>query len=484
MTTAVRRAIAQENSARKARGGQSLLTVPSRTTLYEIWNEFPAFDRAVAKYGHTKARAMFRGRRGFERAEACLDHVEYDETLLPFFFFDEGLGVPLGRAWLAWYIDVYSQIPVGFYIGFEPPSDLTITSALRHACTPKSYVAEEYPDIVNEYIAAGIPRAVTFDNGLSQWGVSIEQTAAELGGMEIRFATARTPWFKPQVEGAFDVLNDVLLRELPGFVLAPNVDRRDYDPTKQGCIGIRHFLWIFHLWLIDVYCQTPRGPQNLTPAQRWREGTKTVPPDFIGRARDMEVIFGTVRAGTLDHRGVAYETLRYYSDDLHEFRLRDGSRRRVRVKINPADLGTVHVWDAKALGWIRAHATDQSYARGLSLHRHKLNRRFAKEQFGSNELEALLAAEDNLRATISQALPMALSIRANTNIARALGVGTQHIFGSLDAGGRLGPLSGPFEGHTLNPIRETSSPPRAERPARPDIAIPRFAADRSMRRPR
>lgn len=240
--------------------------------------------------------------------------------------------------------------------------------------------------------------------------------------------------------------------------LAPNVDRRDYDPTVQGCIGIRHFLWIFHLWLIDVYCQTPRGARKLTPAQRWREGTRVWAPDFIAQAKDLDVIFGTVRTATLDHRGVVYETLRYYSEELHGFRLRNGHHRQVRVKINPADLTAVHVWDAKAQAWIRAVATDLSYATGLSLHRHTLNKRYAAEQFGNAEIEALLAAEEHLRDTITQALPMALSIRANANIARAVGIGTQHIFGNLDADGRLGPLSGPFAGQALNPFRDVPRP--------------------------
>lgn len=459
--------------------------MPGRSVLYEIWNEFPAYDRAVAKFGHTKARVMFRGRRGFDRAEACLDHVEYDETQLPFFFFDENLGVPLGRGWLSWYLDVYSQVPAGIYLGFEPPGDLTIASALRHACAPKSYVAEEYPDIRNNYLAAGIPRAVTFNNGLAQWGQSIEQIAAELGGMEIRFATARTPWFKPVVEGMFRVLNDALLREMPGFVLAPKVDRHDYDPTKQGCIGLRHFLWIFHLWLIDIYCQTPRGPRRVTPAQLWREGTKVWAPDFIARSKDLNVLFGIVRKGTLDHRGVAFETLRYYSEALHGFRLRDGHRQRVRVKVNPADLGVVHVWDAKFQCWIAAEATDSSYARGLSLHRHKLNLAYAREQYGSDELAALREAERHLQQTIAQALPMALSIRANANIARVLGIGTQHIFGNLDADGHLGPLTGPFAGQALNPFRAAEASPipaAADSNSRPPLEIPRFAADRSLER--
>lgn len=496
LTSTVRQRLNGENLRRIRDADPSgLLRMPSRSTLYDIWNEFPAYDRAVAQHGQSRARMMFRGGRGHNRPEACLDLVEYDETKLPFFFFDEDTGVPLGRAWLNWYVDVTCHIPTGIYLGFEPPSDLSMASALRHACLPKTYVADEYPDIKNSYLCAGIPRVCTFDNGLAQHGKSIERIALELGGMTIQYATVRTPWFKARVEGMFAMLNRLLLQEMPGFVLAPRMDRFDYDPSKQGCIGLRHFLYIFHSWLIDVYCQSPQEPYRITPAQRWAEGTRVVPPDFVSRAKDLDVLFGIERSGVMDHRGVVYETLRYYSDELHGLRMRSGHRLKVRVKINPSDLSKVHVWDERHGCWICAEAIRRDYAQGLSLHRHELNLKFSRAQFATDDVGSLIEAEQSLRALISDALPMALSIRTNSQIARAVGVGTQHIFNSLGTDGRLGELSGPFEGKRLNPFHDQAKP--NDSALAPSAAIApvgnpdegllpktrrRFAADHSLKR--
>ncbi|HEY4028730.1 MAG TPA: hypothetical protein VGM25_00170 [Caulobacteraceae bacterium] len=312
----------------KRRSAARVPTLPkaSLSTIRRYWSSYPAFERAIAEKGATNARALFRGSSVQRPFEACLDLVEYDETRLPYLFFDELTGVPLGRAWLNWYYDVYSAVPIGFYVGFEPPSDLTMASALRHACLPKRYVADVYPTIKNDYVGCGVPRRVTYDNGLSQWSQNAERMGFDLD-MVIQFATVRTPWFKPRVEGAFKRLNQLLLKEMSGFVLSKDLGRFDYDPVKHGCIGFRHFMYIFHVWLMDVYLQRPQGPFKRTPSERWAEGTRVYKPDFVSRADDLKVLFGVRREGArLDHRGVVFQHLRYYSEELHDLRRRLGDK--------------------------------------------------------------------------------------------------------------------------------------------------------------
>lgn len=451
MRLTVSKLITAENAKRLALGAPDPpLTVPSKSTFNRIWNELPAEDRAIAVVGKVEAAHLFRGGRGVSRPRACLDLTEYDETRVPMFLFDERLGVPLGRPWLTWYIDVYSTAPVGLYLGFENPSDLTISSALRHCCLPKAYVAREYPTIVNRYAPAGLPRHVVFDNGLAQWGGTIEQLAFDLD-MGISYTRPRTPWFKARVEGMFEVLNRTLLREMPGFVLAKNM--HEYDPTVHGCIGLRHFLYILHAWLVDVFMQEPQGAAMQTPAALWEEGTREYPPSFLPRSQDLDLLFGIKRTGRLDHRGVRFANLRYHSPELHALRRRHGDKLGVEVKVDPSNLAFVHVrLPGSDSGWVRAAATDLAYAQNLSLHRHQLNQRNAREQFGDDSAASLRKAQDRLHDLIAEALPAALSIRSSSLIARALGIGTQHIFNNLNHDGELVGLSGPFAGESLNPL--------------------------------
>ncbi|MFN4277054.1 MAG: Mu transposase C-terminal domain-containing protein [Ferrovibrio sp.] len=435
------------------------LRPPSTATIYNYWKQVPAFQRDTLKYGKARARMMYRAARGRNPEEHCLESVEYDETRLPIFFFDEDYGVPLGRGWLTWYLDVYSGIPTGFYLGFEPPSDLTISSALRHACLPKSYVGKEYPNIENKYLGMGIPRMVTFDNALSQHGRSIQEITRDLSTY-YRFARVRTPWFKPVVERMFRTLNQALLQKMPGFVLGREIDPADYNPTENGCLGLRHFLYIFHKWLIDLYCQERHGFRKKTTAELWQQGTHEYPPALLSRSTDFDLLFGIVREGMLDHRGVVFQKIRYYSDDLHIFRYRHGDRVRVRVKVDPSDLRHIHIWEPREKAWIKAEAilSMRRYAQGLSLHRQKINLKRARETYGSDNAESLLRAEADIQALISESLPMALSIRSNNLIARAVGIGTQNLFDNLDADGNLGALTGPFAGKSLNPFSEPTNP--------------------------
>lgn len=442
-------------TAENQRTPELALRYPNRATYYNYWNKLPAFQRDVLKYGKTRARNMYRQSFGHEPREGCLELVEFDETELPVFIFDEALSIPLGRPTLCWYIDVYSRMILGIYLGFEPPSDLTIASALRHACLPKTYVKSEYPSIKNTWPAMGIPNFLVFDNSLSQHAPSVRNITLSLQ-TNYDFTPSRTPWFKSTVEGMFRTLNSLLLRELPGFVLG-RMDGFDYDPTKNGCIGLRHFLSIFHHWLIDIYIQTPIGGRK-SPVHHWNEWFSEAAPDLIGAAQELDVLFGITRKARLDHRGVVFENIRYFSDELQELRYQLGSRAWVSIKIDPSNLGKLHVWLPQDNAWISVPAVGQmrDEVESRSLHVHQIIRKYAREVLNRDDEDGRRFAEWKLHEMIANALPDAMSISANSKIARFMGVGTQHLFGSQRVTGELGPLSGPYTGGSLNPFRPQS----------------------------
>ena len=359
----------------------------------------------------------------------------------------------------------------GFYLGFEPFSDLTMMSTLRHTASLKSYVADEYGDrIENQWLQGGMFRCIGIDNSRQAWGKTLQEVGSRLD-CDRTWLPPRTPWFKPIVEGFFGTLNKLLLQELPGFDLGRGIDHADYDPTVNACIGIRHFLYIFHKWLLDVYHVEPQeGLGGRSPNQTWLELLKNGEPGpgLLDSVDDLDSLFGVVRDGTLDHRGIRFENIRYRSDELRDFRLQSGARQRVRFKINPNDLGRVMVWHPSLKCWVRAVAAREDYARGLSLHVHKLTRQHARRLNLEDSEAGHIVGRAELQKLIADSLPMALSVAAGTKIARAIGLGTQNIFGNMDHIGRLGLPSGPFAGTPLNLWHEgtsaipdeSTSPPR------------------------
>ena len=474
--------------AENLRLGFQQLSPPSRSAAYGLWSKFPEHQRDVVKHGKRQTRALYRSPGSRIHPELPLDLGEYDETRLPMFFFDEVSGVPLGRPRLNWVLDAATAMPAGFYLGFEPPGDLTAASTIRHACLPKTYVADEYPDIIHAYPAHGIFRRFTFDNEAMVHGDTAEMITRDLLS-HYSIAPSHTPWFKSTVEGMFNALNRRFLQELPGFVLSRDLSPSEYDPGQNGCIGLRYFLYLFHTWLIDVYCQAPVGQGGLSPDERWRRGVEIWPPDLISRSRDLDLLFGIVRTGRLDHRGVRFRSLWYYSDELHQLRLREGHTQHVPVKINPTNLRFVHVRDPAADRWVRAEALKATYADGLSLHMHELQLKADAAAAGRSGEGDLERAAEHLRALIADSVGAALSLQAGGLMARAVGLGTQHIFDHMDADGRLGPLSGPFSGQELNPWKPApeadpepnAPPPELRRRIVPNI--PKLRADRSLQRP-
>lgn len=422
--------------------------LPSRSHVRNAICSLPAFDRTVAQKGLRRAENEFRQASAAERPEACLDLVEYDETRLRLVIMCELYGVPLGIPYLSWYVDVASGAPLGFYVGFEPMSDVSTMAALRHACLPKTYMRTEYPGITGTMVA-GIPRWVTLDNGRTQLGNTIQDVATDLG-FDIRYAPPYCPWFKGAVEGMHKTLNELLLADQSGFNMRPQDRPDDYDPQLNACIGLRHFLQILHHWIADRYMMTGTGPFMLRPIDRWAAGTEKVKPTFPASARDLDLVFGVMRPGTLDHRGVRYENLYYLGPDMVRFRRQHGAS--VPVDVKPAPhMGRVY-WRGPDRVWRIADAVLKEYAWGRSLHNHKLVLRHARDRFGADELDALATADRDLRLLGRKTLPMVLGLRNNARIARAFAIGTERLLAGQGHDGSLDPTR--FHTGPLSPFVE------------------------------
>jgi len=477
------------------------LVLPSRKTFSSYWKQAPAIDRAKLKYGPTRARHMFRSVRGHEGPEACLDLVEFDETELPFFVIDEIHGVPLGSPHFAWTLDVNSQVPTGLYLGFEPPSDVALTSTIRHALLPKSYMRDLFPDIRNPWSAGGRFHLLSIDNSLSQHGRTLEDIALSVD-FDIKYTPVRTPWFKPIVERSFGIANQLLLEDLPGYKPPPGTILDGYNPAKQGLIGFNRLLFILHKWIADSYLLRPHGELGRRPLDLWIEGTRDYPPEFLGSKTNLEALFGIVREGTLDHRGVVFERLRYHSDELegllaqHGELRRHGARMDVRVKINFDNLGSVRVYDPVERVWIRAVALRRDYAEGLSLHRHLLYKKHAMSRKLGDDPDAWLIAHHEIQEFVRHALPLNLGIGVNKAIARALGIGSHSLMGEIGLDGNLIARDPATESFSLTrefsastaPPNPTLPPPAVAAPSAPTVVpapirrIPKFKTDGSLGR--
>ena len=88
-----------------------------------------------------------------------------------------------GRPWLTVVIDDYSRSVAGYYLGFEPPSSLRTSLALRQGIWRKGET---------HWPVCGIPEVLYTDNGTDFTSRHIEQVAAELK-IRLVFSTPGKP---------------------------------------------------------------------------------------------------------------------------------------------------------------------------------------------------------------------------------------------------------------------------------------------------
>jgi putative transposase len=443
--------------ARIEGAGLSADLLASLATFYRRWNKIPAERRLVAKHGVIRARALLRSVKGHDRPKNALDIVQYDETELPFYVIDDDTGVPFGVPAFCFSIDVFSQYPHGMALGFEPPGDMMLHATMKHAILPKTYMEQEYSNIHHRWLAYGIPRGVIPDNSGQAQGRSHEQLALELS-YDIIPHDAYTPWIKGTVEQTFRTIAQMILRDLPGYKLPINFPLVGYDPAKHALIGFRLLVYVLHKWFVDVYAQRKHRLYGFTPHDRFLEGIQNVKPVLPPCATDLDAIFGVVREGVLDHRGVVFENLYYYSENTQMLRNVHGAKLNVLVKINPADLSFVHVRLPKEKFWVKALSLDPAYTKGLSLHQHKIYQRYSREKYGRSDPHAWLRAHHEIRELCAKLLPLNLSIRLNKLIARNMGIHTEHLLADRDISGGIGSPTGPFTGNPLSPFHESLQP--------------------------
>ncbi|KEQ19401.1 hypothetical protein [Endozoicomonas numazuensis] len=144
--------------------------IPSYMTIYKrikkMEKDFP-YEVMRAREGLIAANEAFRGADATYQESRALECVEVDSTKIDLFVLYWN-GRPAGRPWLTVVRDRYTQCILGFYLGFEPPSILSLSKALKNSFLRKDHILEQFPEIKNKYPCFGLPEIIVCDNG-KEW---------------------------------------------------------------------------------------------------------------------------------------------------------------------------------------------------------------------------------------------------------------------------------------------------------------------------
>jgi putative transposase len=365
---------------------QTNYPIPSKSTIYR---RIKARECSEGPKDQQGDRYLIKNDRDVDQQENVttpLQEVQIDHTLVDLFVVDEDKELPLGRPYITTCIDTATGCPLGFYIGFTPPSDTAIMNCLLHAIKPKTYVKELYPEIKRDWLAYGVPKLVVTDRGKEFSSRSLEDACSELG-IELQQLPDYRPWMKGTIERFFRSLNTGLLHYMSGRALPKYLDKSDYDPEKNARISRKTFLKLIHIFLIEIYpMEVQSGP--LPPFEMWKKHFEFTEPPLPTLTSDWEIeLMQDVPGERILQRPlpfIQFNNLHYQNNALKELRERLVSKRKmfemVKIKYDPNDLGSIYLYDPFNKRYIEVFCTDQEYSYGLSEYTHTLIKKMIWEK--------------------------------------------------------------------------------------------------------
>jgi putative transposase len=372
------------------------LKIPGRATLYRYVETYDNYLVMAARKGKQAADRHFRATGKGPEPQYILERAEVDHTPLDLLLIDDVTGMTIGRPTVTFIIDRCSRIPLGFEIGFEPPSELAVMRTLRQAIMPKNYVSQDYPEIENEWSAYGIPVNLVCDNGLEFHAEQLRRMCAELN-IELQFCPRKKPHYKGAIERFLGTFNRQIAHKMEGTTFSNIEQRGDYDAEYLACLTLAEFKKLLHVWLVDVYIQSPhKGLGGLTPAVAWKDGLNIIEPVLPESKEKLDLILTIQKMPNLNHEGVQFKGLMYNSTELATLRKRGVAK--VNIRINPEDLGEIWVFDEQQGDYFKVRCTFPEYANGLTLAQHLLIRKHANQTNAARvDVDLYLRGKEKLR---------------------------------------------------------------------------------------
>ena len=363
------------------------------------------------------------------RATRPLERVELDHTALDLIVVDEEDRLPIGRPTVTLALDVYSGLPTGVHVGFEPAGYTAAMRGLLHSILPKEDARARY-GTRNPWSVYGLPETLVVDHAPHLVGGDLRDACAQLG-IVLEPAPVKRPWFKGAIERQFRTHNTGLVHGLPGTTFSNVLERGEYDSAGMACISLTRFREILHVYLLDVYGQDWNRGVGGVPATRWAEAVAGGwAPALYHDAGEVRVLLGRGAVRTIQRAGIDHLCLRYQSAALDELRRALPAGTPVVLKYDPEDLGALHVRvptparDNAGPAWLRVLAVDQGYAGGLSLWKHRVIRGYVRRTMDrAVDVEALAEAKARIQGLVAEEFRRTRRGRRRMAGARYLGVG-------------------------------------------------------------
>lgn len=435
--------IAKRNATRLS---SDQLSIPSYSYIKARILEIAPFDVYRARYGLSAAKIKFRTAGSGVSTTRPLERAAMDHCRMDLFVVDESSGLPLGRPWITVIIDECTRYVLGYYLGFEEPSNVSMARALRNAISPK----DASTDVENVWDAWGVIETLAVDNGMEFHGRLLEAGAGRYG-ITIQFCPRRKPWYKGKIERFFGTVNTGLLADMQGKTFSSVLFKGDYNPESQAVISLDTLRRLVHLWIVDVYHQEVHSALGMSPANAWSESISQVDRYLPPSSLAVETAFSASCRRVLTHKGIEFDSLFYNSPDLGALRQLHGSQFEVEIRTWDDDLGHLIVVCPNEQGLLKIPAVNIEYASGLTRWQHKVCKRYQRRLMDDDAREiGLLEARNRIRMLIEDDMRVGKrrSRKSHARYMRNETVNDNKIIGNVAQNNSFGIISNAVSAHS------------------------------------
>ncbi|WP_051690160.1 Mu transposase C-terminal domain-containing protein [Halomonas alkaliantarctica] len=369
-----------------------------RSAFYDRVKKLPPYICDLKRYGKRYADKKYRLINSFTKSTRVMERVEIDHTALDLILLDDTLNIPIGRPFITVLIDTFSKCIVGFYLSFRGPSYNSVRCAIINASLDKEDVLKKYPDVEKDWPCQGRIETLVVDNGAEFWSKDLERFSASIG-MNIEYNPVGKPWKKPLVERIFNTYNTKFVHQIPGKTFSSAKDLEGYEPQKDALLPFSEFLYLLHIWVVDIYNQQSNSRKTHIPALSWQVGYAEFPPVIyqgLEKQRFKIESFPTVYRD-LRPIGIEVDHISYSNETLVEFRKNNPppfgkTKHKLCVKRDPSDVSYVYVYLPNLEKYIKVDATSQDFSLdGVSIFQYQIMRKVLTRYIDANVDHAGLA---------------------------------------------------------------------------------------------
>lgn len=390
--------------------------VPVRT-LYRWIKDIDPRELRRRRYSRQEAAQKDTARpRTYDEAQAPLQVIQIDHTLVDLIVVHELLRTSIGRPWLTLAIDVFSRCIVGFYLSLDAPDTTAVALVIAQAIAPKEDLLAKL-GVDGTWPVYGPLRKISVDGGSNLNSEAIHMGCRQHGIKH--FKREGEAHLGGHIESLIGTtMGKVQL--LPGTTFSNVKERGDYDSEKRATYSMRDATAHIAEEIVNGYHQYKHSGIGEPPIRRFERAMLRSSDDHQNRrwrpvdTEQLYMDFLPFDYRPITRRGITWDGLQYWHGMLAPYVDEDRHPKpKYLCRRDPREISPIFVKLGQGQPYIKVPFADSSRP-SISLHEHREARAKLREAGGAVD-------EDRIFRKILRQREIRAQAAAKTKTARRAG---------------------------------------------------------------